>query len=82
MRVILSHPSWRVRFLACEALVRLHAVDPHVVSSSVELNEQSDAEQYNEVIRTANAISARCEPIAAKARTTQEVLDDARHAPP
>lgn len=82
LRAVLSHSSWDVRFKACEALVRLQAVDPHIVSLLEELNQQAAADKHNETVRKVNKLSAEFVPTAERARSTQEVLDEARRALP
>ena len=48
LRAVLSNPSWNVRFEACEALVRLRAVDLPLVSLLERLNRQPEADRHNE----------------------------------
>lgn len=80
LRAVLSHPCWNVRFKACEALVRLQAADLRLVSLLEELNQQAEADIYNESVHKRNELSAEFMPTAARAQTTEEVLDQARRA--
>lgn len=49
LHTVLKHPSWDVRFRACETLVHLRAVDQDVVHLLEELNQGAEAEEYNQM---------------------------------
>lgn len=73
--------SWEVRFAACEALVRLGAVDAEMVALLEELNRQPEAKEHNQIVRSVNDLEAQCGGTGGEtAQTTQEVLEQARRA--
>jgi HEAT repeat protein len=74
LRAVLSHSYWGVRFRACEALVRLKAVDLYVVNLLEELIGQPETQQHNEIVQKVNELNAP----EAQAQTVQAVLDQAR----
>jgi HEAT repeat protein len=77
LRTVLTHSCWDVRFGACEALVRLNAIDLQVVNILEELNQQPEAEHHNQWMLTIDSQTTQYDP---QSRTTQAVLERARRA--
>jgi HEAT repeat protein len=80
---ILSHTSFKIRFYACEALVRLKSVDLEVVNLLEELNQQPEVQRLNEMQQKKNEMISRGDPLGitepqARAQTCQAILEQAR----
>jgi len=86
LRRMLVHPSWNVRFHSCKALVTLEAVDHQVVDVLGVLNQQPEAEEYNDFKVNQKENPDLYDPWGLhkdkQAQTTQVVLDQARRALP
>jgi hypothetical protein len=81
LRAVLVHPAWKVRFNACEALVRLQAVDETIVTVLEELSVQPEAEEHNKMVSKPSITEKVCPETAGKSgppRTTEYVLELAK----
>jgi len=56
LRHTMDHETWNVRFHACEALVRLDAVDNRVVTVLEELHAAPEAHHHNEGVKSAKEL--------------------------
>lgn len=86
LRTVLAHPSWKVRFHACEALLHLQAVDSEIVNLLEKLDQEPEAAEHNRMLAKIHELHesiahyrSETEKEALFARTTQAVLERARN---
>jgi HEAT repeat protein len=72
---LLEHPSWKVRFYASEALVRLGAADRSVVATLETLIQEPAAHEHDQMVDEVTGVDLPMEW-----RSTRAVLEEARRA--
>jgi HEAT repeat protein len=75
---LFSHATWRARYGACEALVRLNAVDNQVVAALEVLVEEPEGIEHEAWIKRSNKVDADMEMNIPPSLTPREVLEKAR----
>lgn len=78
LRRMTNHESWNVRFNACEALVRLRAVDAEVVAELEALAQLPEAAEHDEIMQKVVRMDKLVGGTFKQPPTTRAVLNHAR----
>lgn len=78
LRGLLSHASWRARYGASEALIKLNAVDEQVVAALEVLVEEPEGIKHDAWVKRSNEVDGEMEMNTPPSLTPREVLEKVR----